>query len=266
METSCRPLLFVYKYIKERICTVSHTKYLRFTCRTGVNHNLGVYYIIVYCMDVQYAYVAVDNSLDDLTYLKSRGVSEFVHFTAADNIGGILNQGLLPRASLDAKESNYISTDNLRLEGKGVVNLSITNPNIKMFYGKRKDLANHVFVVLTLSPELLQDTNGHYSFRATNAASCLSQPCSVEEVFAGDRPDFFESNWPTDNQAELLISGGIDPRYITSVQFPYSEMSNPRAVEYAEQTAALVNRLGLDCDVLFCERHFDYNKSFLGQL
>ena len=204
--------------------------------------------------------------MHDLEYFESRGVTEFVHFTAADNLEGILREGLLPRGLLDERGANYVSTDSLRLEGKGVVNLSITNPNIKMFYGKRKDLGERLFAVLTLDPTLLRDIEGAYEFRATNAASRFSQPCSVEELFAGDRPGFFEPSWPTDNQAEILVLGGINPAHVKTIQFPYSEIDNPEAVSTANGIAALTSELGLHCDVLFCDRHFDYNKSFLGQL
>lgn len=217
-------------------------------------------------MSVHYAYISFDDAPHDLSFLEDRGVTDFVHFTTADNLPGILREGLLPRDQLDEKGLRYTSTDELRLEGKGVVNLSITNPNIRMFYGKRKDLADRLFVVLTLDPALLQDARGAYEFRSTNAASRFSQPCSVEEVFAGDRPGFFDPSWPTDNQAEVLVRGGIDPKYIKTIQFPYSDMGNPEAIASAKGVSELADELGLSCDVLFCNRHFDYNKSFLGQL
>ena len=217
-------------------------------------------------MSVHYAYISLSESSHDLACLESKGVSDFVHFTIADNLPGILREGLLPRADLDERGIDYLSTDELRLEGKRFVNLSITNPNIKMFYGKRKELGSHLFAVITLDPALLQEADGAYEFRSTNAASRFSQPCSVEEVFAGDRPGFFEPNWPTDNQVEVLVMGRIDPSYIKTIQFPYSDIQNPKANEIANSTAELAKELGLNCNVLFCDRHFDYNKSFLGQL
>lgn len=206
------------------------------------------------------------NSSHDLRELEARGVVEFVHFTAADNLPGILTEGLLPRVSLDAKGYSYSGTDDLRLEGRDCTNLSITNANIKMFYGKRKELGDRLFAVLTLDPSLLLDVGGAYEFRSTNAASRFSQPCSVEEVFSGDRPDFFDPSWPTDNQSEILVRSRISPAYIKTIQFPFKDRNNPEALKRAEELAALANTLGFHCDVLFCERHFDYNKSFLGQL
>lgn len=217
-------------------------------------------------MSLHYAYISLEDASRDFSFLESRGVTDFVHFTTADNLPGILREGLLPRKELDRRGIGYTSTDELRLEGKSFVNLSITNPNIKMFYGKRKDLDERLFTVLTLDPALLKDVEGAYEFRSTNAASRFSQPCSVEEVFAGDRPSFFKSNWPTDNQAEVLIRGAIKPAHIKTIQFPYSDIGNPEAIAVASNIAELVKELGLNCDVLFCNQHFDYNKSFLGVL
>lgn len=217
-------------------------------------------------MRASYTYVRTSEASHDLDFLRGRGVTDFVHFTAAENLDTILRRGLLPRTALDAEGVDYVSTDTLRLEGRGVVNLSITNPNIRMFYGKRKDLGSRLFAVLTLDPILLTDADDSYEFRSTNAASRFSQPCSVEELFAGDRPNFFETNWPTDNQAELLVRGRVDPCRIKTIQFPYSSAGDEQAIAVANGIAKLSSDLGLDCRVLFCNQHFDYNKSFLGTL
>lgn len=55
---------------------------------------------------------------DTLSFLKSRGVSEFVHFTSVDNLPGILQNGLLPRAELERREIAFQHNDSLRLDGK----------------------------------------------------------------------------------------------------------------------------------------------------
>ena len=217
-------------------------------------------------MTVSYTYAHTSESSHDLDFLKGRGVTDFVHFTAAENLDAILRRGLKPRAALDSEGVAYVSTDTLRLEGRDVVNLSVTNPNIRMFYGKRKDLGNRLFSVLTLDPSLLADVDGAYAFRATNAASRFSQPCRVEELFAGDRPGFFERSWPTDNQAELLVRGAVSPHRIKTIQFPYSSAGDREAIETANRIAELSASLGLHCQILFCDQHFDYNKSYLGKL
>ena len=96
-------------------------------------------------MPVSYRYISLRTASDDLDFLRHRGVRNLVHFTPAENLLSIIENGLMPRKELDDEGIDYRSTDKMRLEGKGYVNLSITNPNIKMFYGKRKELPQSVF-------------------------------------------------------------------------------------------------------------------------
>lgn len=208
----------------------------------------------------------VNDFTHDLAFLKSRGVEKFVHFTLAENVASILKNGICPRSLLDSKGIGYSYTDNLRLEGTSVVNLSITNPNIKMFYGKRKGFPGQLFCVLLIDPLALANASVPYSYRSTNAASRQAQSCSVEELFGGNRPSFFEQNWPTDNQAEVLVAGTIHPAYIRAIQFPAAYRDKVQGVEYANSLAALIGDRGLNCSVEFCDQNFDYNKSVLGML
>ena len=135
-----------------------------------------------------------------------------------------------------------------------------------MFYAKRKELTEHKFAVISLDPKLLQDVEGGYEFRSTNAASASSQPCNIEEVFTGNnRPDYFDPSWPTDNQAEILVKGRIDPRYIKEIQFPRSEVDDPTVNAVIDDLAELVKHLGLCCNIAFCDKHFDYNRALLGE-
>ena len=211
-----------------------------------------------------------NDSAHDLSFLYSRGVTDLVHFTHLGNLPGILDAGLLPRATLDQTGAQYSGTDNLRLDGKNAVNLSITNPNIKMFYGKRKELSNtHYFVVLTLDPALLSDSEGSYEFRRGNAASWDSQPSSVEDLFVGNRPSHFEPSWTTDNQAEIRVWGRIDPRRIKTIQFPadyYNRFKpGPSEQPWPDFLAGRAKELDLPLEVMLCDRLFHYYKSPIGQ-
>jgi hypothetical protein len=155
--------------------------------------------------------------LSELEYLKSRGVTELIHFTPMSNIKNILSKGIIPRNQLEKDGEMFTFSDEVRLDGKEHINLSITNPNIKMFFKFRKKNEDP-FVVITLNPSLLSKYK--HSFSATNAASNKSMSCSIEELFSGNRPQGYQNNWTTDNQAEILVGEVISPNYIQSIHFP----------------------------------------------
>lgn len=198
------------------------------------------------------------NHNEDYEYLKSRGVEYLVHFTPAENVESILKKGLCPRSVLDAEGIEYAHTDDLRLEGTSVVNVSITNPNIEMFYKKRKESPERLFCVLLIDPAILS-TSTPRSYTATNATGKDVQPCSVEEVFHDPRPDFFQSNWPTNNQAEVLLKDVIPPAYIQSIQLPARSKDDPAAKQIATQA----KELGLTCAVEFRDQYFSWNEDVL---
>ena len=71
--------------------------------------------------------------MTETDFLKSIGVTELVHFTPAVNLPNILTKGIIPRSLLEKEGGDFAYTDDIRLDGKEHINLSITNPNIKMF-------------------------------------------------------------------------------------------------------------------------------------
>lgn len=82
-------------------------------------------------------------------FLKKQGVNELIHFTPATNLPSILLNGLISRERLEQEGRKFTYTDEKRLDGKDHINLSITNPNIRMFYKLRKQMPVE-FVVLTI--------------------------------------------------------------------------------------------------------------------
>ncbi|MBR3225681.1 MAG: DUF4433 domain-containing protein [Atopobiaceae bacterium] len=219
-----------------------------------------------YCLMNNFPIYFRNDSAHDLGFLYSRDVTDFVHFTDLTNVPGILQSGLLPRSSLDQMGAHYVWSDDLRLDDKNAVNLSITNPNINMLYWKRKQLAEtHEFVILTLAPALLADVEGSYEFRRNNAASRDSQSCSIEDLYAGDRPTYFEPSWTTDNQAEVRVWRKIDPKWIKTIQFPSDfydrHRPEPNVQSWPVALAGLARDLGLQLEVMLCDRYFYYNNA-----
>ena len=151
-------------------------------------------------------------------YLRARGVVDLVHFTPASNLAGILADGIVPRDVLEEDGKEFTCYDQRRFDGKRHVNLSITHPNVSLFFKFREeakrlkaDAKDHVFAVLTLDPSLLDEYAGQVEFRATNAASNRAMDCSVQELFGGYRTTQ-KDNETSDNQAEVLDRGHHRPQ------------------------------------------------------
>ena len=105
--------------------------------------------------------------MTEIDFLISRGVTELIHFTPATNLPSILANGIIPRNRLEQEGAEFTYTDEYRHDGKEHINLSITNPNIRMFFKFRKRMPDD-FVVLTLDTSLLSKYNHSYT------ASCNS--------------------------------------------------------------------------------------------
>lgn len=198
----------------------------------------------------------------EVEFLKSRGVTELIHFTPINNLPNILKEGLVPRKILEDKGADFIWLDAYRHDGKNHINLSISNPNIKMFYSYRKpnDLD---FVVLTLDPSLVSQY--HCTYTTTNAASNTAMSSSVEELFSGNRPEGFQDNWTTDNQAEVLVEETISPEYILSIQFPV-EGTEPssRILQHFNQAKQIVYNNKLKAELIIHHGKFVWNPLAVG--
>jgi hypothetical protein len=200
--------------------------------------------------------------LTELEFLRSRGVTELIHFTPAPNLRSILENGLIPRNRLEQENAKFTYIDESRHDGKEHINLSITNPNIRMFYTFRKRMPID-FVVLTLDISLLSEYNHYYT--STNAASNQAMPCSVEELFFGNRPEGFQDNWTTDNQAEVLVSDTISPEYILSVQFPVEGNEPSYSVRQCfNETKKIIEQNKLRAKLVINHEKFAWNPLAVG--
>lgn len=196
-----------------------------------------------------------------LEYLQERGVRQFVHFTSLDNLESILDKGLLPRKALDEEGIDYHANDQKRLDGLDHVNLSITHPNIKLFYKIRKTYPSRYYVVLSVRPDILRAYTGNggslrYSFSSTNAASNSAMSCNVEQLFAGQRPCGFKDEWSTDPQAEVLIPGPIAPEYLEVIFLPSDYSAKGEHLAKIKQLESKMVASGLACrfqvnDIIF---------------
>lgn len=198
-----------------------------------------------------------------LEYLRSRGVSQFVHFTPLDNLESILEKGLVPRSELDDEGIAYLANDQLRLDGLSHVNLSITHPNVSFFHKTRMEYKDRYYVVLSIRPDILLAYAGggdrpRYSFCNTNAASNKAMSCTVEQLFSGQREAWYKDEWTTDPQAEVLIPGPIPPEYIQSVILRSDYAADASRLERIKGLESKMISAGLDCRFQVLDVVFSY--------
>lgn len=166
-----------------------------------------------------------------------RRIKHLVHFTRCENIGSILERGLMSVDDLEMDRMEAVRNDVLRLDGKNDgVSLSVSFPNYKMFYKYRCERPNADWAVFLLNPAILWELD--CGFYAMNAADhrMRHRPLSdakgaeaFDAMFddsAMHRDPRLRSCDPTDAQAEVMAFEPIDPSYILSVAFESAESSN----------------------------------------
>lgn len=158
-------------------------------------------------------------------WLFRQQIKRLVHFTTLENVVPMMRLGVIPRDYLEMEVVQLalgaLFTDDKRIEGLPQYScLSITSPNYRMFYSKRRQLDRR-WAVLELDPVLL--CRLYAEFAPTNAASgCVHAPGAggAERLFAlpalRDRLGLSAAE-PTDPQAEVLCDSIISPENIVAI-------------------------------------------------
>lgn len=176
-----------------------------------------------------------------------RNIDRLFHFTRAENVPGILKNGLLPPSHIEAKDLQCTSNDQYRHDELDAICLSIEWPNYKMFYILRCNVPLETsWAVLQINPAVLWKKN--CCFSVTNAADGSVSSTSVEkrsglaafqklfQDYQGKKrvdlglPDFY----PTNPQAEVSCFDPIEPEYIDAVWF--NDAKAARAVKDQHST------------------------------
>jgi hypothetical protein len=163
--------------------------------------------------------------------IESKKIEYVWHFTRLANLDGILTHGLINRQSILKKGLPSEFNDDYRFdECEDSICCSIGHPNYKMFYSLRQDNPDSEWVVIVLQPSVLWEKD--CAFCATNAASnevtCI--PIQHRKGIDAFNKLFDElpgkpprnelgisESCPTDPQAEVLVFGDIEPKYIVGV-------------------------------------------------
>jgi len=104
--------------------------------------------------------------------IKTRNITQLVHFTKKQNINSIIKNGLLSIEELKKRNLEYIYNDPERRDDWNyAISLSITNKNLFLFesFKRRQKLNDSDFVEIKIDPSVIVDNE--CIFCDTNAAS-----------------------------------------------------------------------------------------------
>lgn len=192
-----------------------------------------------------------------------RQIQHLFHFTPLDNLDSILSNGLCSRSYLHQKGTHGVYLDNVRADGKlDFISLSVSFPNYRMFYTRRKNDERITWAVISLSPSLLWEiTDREIQFFDTNAAYQKFRDVSDESLQSADafaslfadsitnkdgqlaRDNRLLPKDPTDVQAEIMVERHIETRYIGKIFLNNQTMVNELSQQYPNFEFALAPQL-----------------------
>ena len=180
--------------------------------------------------------------------LEERNIKDVVHFTNIKNLVSILEHGIIPRKNFmnyginlipNSLEINERINDIQRFDySMDCTSCSLTFPNDKCFKEFRRRRNNDTWVVIILDSEILLSPDNPCEFCLTNASNKHMRAYSgfngehLENMFSERfvvqkqnginylcHRENFPDNFTTDVQAEVLINGIIDKKYIKKIIF-----------------------------------------------
>lgn len=161
-------------------------------------------------------------------------VIKLMHFTRACHISSILEHGLLSRTAVTELPPGQrpIVNDVQRIDGQcGSISVSLSYPNYKMFYKYRMLNSNIMWVVLTLSTQILWELDCAFCYRNASTHEMSHIPLAERKTYEslvqmfGDVGDKSRRqlcllpSYTTDPQAEVLVLEAIPSSMIESVCF-----------------------------------------------
>lgn len=164
--------------------------------------------------------------------IKNRNLTTIYHYTQTANLLSILKNGIYSKSELWSRRIKFAQNDKERIDNKlDCINCSLEYPNNRLMF-KEKINNNTRFCLIALDISVLREI---FSLCCpTNAAKYSGKsiiPISqIENLFIGERSENFPVNYPTDEQAEILIKKHIPIKFIKAVIFEndydYNQLKN----------------------------------------
>ena len=160
-------------------------------------------------------------------FVKERGINCLMHFTRMQNLGSILERGLVTRDTLILEGFSDFN-DQIRLDETHAVCGSIGFPNYKMFYRLRCENPKERWVVIVLHETILWELNCAFCCRNAASKHMTTTPwenklglSALQAMFIdqphGERQAGLSKDFTTDPQAEVLMLDGVPREYIWGV-------------------------------------------------
>lgn len=207
-----------------------------------------------------------------LEITERRNIAFFTHFTQIANLDSILDKGIVSVYDLNRKNFEYRSSDADRNDNHlEEISVSVSYPNGRMFYSKRRNIGGE-WAVMELDPYFVLKRKCNF-FR-TNAASDISKEIRrqrennisdyFEEMFADDAYGYraqkgLPDNLTTDEQAEIMVYRHIPVYAIKKIHF--------QSREALDRFSEKLDRLGIEydsSDSLFNTRDYALKNGLIG--
>ena len=160
--------------------------------------------------------------------ITKRKIDYVWHLTRLSNLDSILQHGLIGREQLEQWDVPPEFNDEYRFDAqKNAVCCSIGHPNYKMFYRIRVNNSQEEWVVIACKPDILWEKDCAFCTEnaARNNVTCIpihlrKGQQAFERMFdevegIPSRADLgLPDDCPTNPQAEILVFGNIEPKYI----------------------------------------------------
>ena len=195
-----------------------------------------------------------------------RGVEYLIHFTPLFFLPQILNDGLFSRTKLRTeKPGQFIPTDKYRYDRKpSRISLSISFPNHKMFYIKRRDLMAENLIdkdkwaILVLDSKILWELDCHFfPINAATGSSIKTSASSSWEMFYQmfSSSESIPKNLSADVQAEVMVKDWIPPKYIKRI-----------IVENKQAKKSFMETCKTSIEIIINKQFFGYRENFIANL